>query len=85
MVSLSGFGLLLIESRLTTRGNAAEFVRATRADTRATLAWPAPRAEATVGARSVPLDHAERWREELNFDADSGWGGGWRIQVPRGT
>jgi hypothetical protein len=85
LVALNGVGLLLIESRLTTRENAAEFIRATRTDTRATLVWPALRTDVTVGSTTVPLHHAERWRQELNFHPNSGWGGGWRIRVPHQT
>lgn len=83
--SLNGIGLLVIESLRTTRANAARFIEHTRHDTRATLIWPLLQKTATIGTRTVPLNHTELWRAEHNFHPDSGWGGGWRIRVPHGT
>ena len=85
LTSHNSIGLLIVQSILTNRENAAEFVRSTRTESRATLIWPPLQKMVTVGARTVPLNHSHLWRDEQNFHPESGWGGGWRIRVPRGT
>ncbi len=85
LTTFNGVGLLVIESIRTTRENAARFIECTRRDTRVTLVWPRLRTRATIGVTTVPLDHVNLWCAEHAFHPESGWGGGWRIRVPRGT
>jgi hypothetical protein len=83
--SLNPVGLLIVESMRTSLENAARFVEGTRHDTRAILVWPAYRRAAEVGAKTVPLNHSHMWRDEHEFNQESGLGGGWQIRVPAGT
>lgn len=80
LTGLDGVGLLMFETRRTNRENAAKFIQVTRADSRASLVWPLLRQTVTIGATTVPLNHADQWRTELNFHPDSGWGG--RVAYP---
>lgn len=85
LAALNQVGLLLIESLVTTRANAARFVELTRHDSRATVVWPHLRRTARIGTKKVPLNHVELWRAEHRLDGQTGWGGGWRIPIPPST